>query len=29
MKKSEATYLFGVGLSSAKRYAGMAHSIVN
>jgi hypothetical protein len=29
MKKSEATYLFGVSLSSVKRYASMAPSIVN
>jgi transposase len=29
MKKSEATYLFGVSISSLKRYASMARSIVN
>jgi hypothetical protein len=29
MKKSEATYLFGVSISSVKRYASMAPSTVN
>jgi hypothetical protein len=29
MKESEATYLFGVSISSFKRYASMAPSIVN
>jgi hypothetical protein len=29
MKESEATYLFGVSISSVNRYASMAPSIVN
>jgi hypothetical protein len=29
MNRSEAAYLFGVSLSSLKRYASMARSIVN
>ena len=29
MKKGEAAYLFGVSLSSVKRYASMVSSIVN
>jgi hypothetical protein len=29
MKQSEATYLFGVGFSSVKRYPRMVPSIVN
>src|SRR5215207_10272750 len=29
MKQSEATYLFGVNISSVKRYASTAPSIVN
>jgi hypothetical protein len=29
MKQSEATYLFGVGLSSVERYASVAPSVVN
>ena len=29
MKESEATYLFGVSISSVKRYASMAPSNVN